>query len=113
MQIPARARVSDEKWLAWRPRTWKQPEDGARRPLATLSAVDFPAPFGPSSASTSPAGHGEVDAVEHLDAAVGGVDVAHLDHGSWTVGRVPAPVVVSGQDTGHLRVRATSSSVPR
>jgi hypothetical protein len=32
------------------------PESGVRRPVAMAIVVDFPAPFGPSSPKTSPAG---------------------------------------------------------
>ena len=36
------------------PSTWTFPEVGARRPSMVSMAVDFPAPFGPSSATVSP-----------------------------------------------------------
>ena len=54
------------------------------RPFATLSVVVLPAPFGPSSATTLPAGTREIDAVQHLDAAVAGTHAAQLEqrHGS-------------------------------
>ena len=60
--------------------------DAARRsaPSArwrTLSVVVLPPPFGPSRATTEPRGHDEVDAVQHLDAAVGGADAAQLEQG--------------------------------
>ena len=32
--------------------TWRQPAVGVSKPLITDRAVDFPAPFGPSSAAT-------------------------------------------------------------
>ena len=48
-------------------------------PAITFSVVVLPAPFGPSSATTVPARHREVDAVQHLDALVGGADAAQLE----------------------------------
>ena len=51
---PARDSASGRMPLTWRPSTWKQPFVGTICPLATLSVVDFPAPLGPSRASTSP-----------------------------------------------------------
>ena len=56
------------------------PAWGAIWPLATPSVVVLPAPFGPSSAYTSPAAHGEVHAVQHVDVAVAGPDLAELEH---------------------------------
>ena len=54
-----------------RPCPWSR----ASWPLAIFSVVDFPAPFGPSSANTCPWRHDEVEAVDDLDVAVRGPDV--------------------------------------
>ena len=43
------------------------------------SVVVLPTPFGPSSATTEPAGTGEREPVQHLDAAVAGADVVELE----------------------------------
>ncbi len=43
-------------------------------------AVLFPAPFGPSSATTWPGAHDKVDAVQHLDLSVSGGDATKLEH---------------------------------
>jgi len=54
--IPALVSFSGDRLpTAWSPiRT--SPALGRMRPLTTLSSVDFPAPFGPSSANTLPGG---------------------------------------------------------
>ncbi len=48
-------------------------------PEIARSVVVLPTPFGPSRATTEPAGHVEADAVEHLDAAVAGAHVVELE----------------------------------
>ena len=48
------------------PRKVTMPRSGARGPEMTRRSVDFPAPFVPSSATTSPGGDAEVDVEEHL-----------------------------------------------
>ena len=55
------------------------PASGTSWPLATFRVVVLPAPLGPSSATTRAGGHGQVDAVEHLDAAVADADVPQLE----------------------------------
>ena len=46
------------------------PPIGVCSPPTTRSIVDLPAPLGPSTATTPPAGQREVDAVQHVDSAV-------------------------------------------
>ena len=47
-------------------------------PDIARSSVVLPAPFGPSSATTSPAAIVDVDAVQHADLAVAGSQALHL-----------------------------------
>ena len=76
----ARARSSSGRApLTRRPATITSPALGACSPDATRSVVVLPAPFGPSSATTEPARHGEVDAVQHVDAVVRGANAAQLE----------------------------------
>ena len=54
VQSPARARAFAEAPVASRPAIINCPADGRNIPLATLISVLFPAPLGPSKATTSP-----------------------------------------------------------
>ena len=80
VHTPIRASASGATPFTWRPPMWTHPAVAASWPLATLSVVVLPPPLGPSSATTAPRGHDEVDAVQHLDAAVGGPHAGQLEH---------------------------------
>src|SRR3954468_22218452 len=53
---PTRARTAHPRFGSASPSTWTVPACGRSRPASTRSSVDFPAPFGPSTASSDPAG---------------------------------------------------------
>ena len=61
-----------------RPSSRIEPASGASWPLTMLKQVVLPAPFGPISASSSPAAELEADVVDRLHAAEGLGQVAHL-----------------------------------
>ena len=57
-------------------RRWK-----ATRPSSAFSSVDLPAPLGPITVTTLPLAALQVQAVQHLGAAVAGVQVLHIQQG--------------------------------
>ena len=61
------------------PSTSTLPASGASRPDRVSSVVVLPAPFGPSSATTSPGPDREVEVAHDGDAAVAGVQTLHVD----------------------------------
>ncbi len=69
---PARAMSSALAPLTRRPAQTRSPPVMGWSPASTWSSVVFPAPLGPRTAVTEPAGHRQVDAVQHLDGAVAG-----------------------------------------
>ncbi len=62
------------------------PRHGRITPEMVRSSVDLPAPFEPSTATISPAPHGEIDAAQDFRAAVAGVQAVHREQGlrPWT-----------------------------
>ena len=42
------------RWVTGSPSKWISPREGRTSPMMVLSVVDLPAPFRPSSATTSP-----------------------------------------------------------
>ena len=67
--------------------------------------VDLPEPEAPMMQTTLPGADLEVDALQHLDAAVALVDAAGDDHRS---GRVPSPGPRGGAAHARLENRATA-----
>ena len=66
--------------LTWRPAMWTQPAVGVSWPRDHLQRRRLARRrSGPSRATTLPGGHDEVDAVQHLDAPVGGPHAAQLE----------------------------------
>ena len=98
-----RGAVPRKTWCSWVTRTtWRRsrpasrsatgtpptvtvPVPGRSMPASSRPRVDLPAPDGPTRASRSPGPHGQVDAVQHVAAAV--VGVAHAGDLDPVVGR--------------------------
>ena len=75
------------------PRTRSSPRAGRTMPMIDFSVVVLPAPLRPSSVTTSPLAHVEVDAVQDVRLAVPGVQAAHAQQRARrTVGAQAWPV---------------------
>ena len=90
------------------------PAWGVHRPLITLSSVDFPAPFVPSSATVSPSPHREVDAEQHLHPPVGEVD-ARAPEQLVAAPRSarPSPSTAAATSVARLRSSASAAGIER
>ena len=76
--MPSMTRSSSERRPIGSPSYSIVPRDGST-PISALSSVDLPAPFGPMTVITLPARGGDRQAVQHLGAAVAGVQVADVE----------------------------------
>ena len=66
------AEAASRSAAAAAPMTLTEPASGSWRPATSSSSVDLPQPDGPTTATTSPARHREVEPLERRRPASGG-----------------------------------------
>ena len=108
--IPASWAAPGEANTRSSPRTRMVPPSMPYTPVSALIKVDFPAPFSPMSACTSPGQQPEADPVERLDAREADRDVAHLhDRGRGHRASLHNTAHITAGTNGTRRGRPTPS----